>query len=184
MQKLESSSRGEGCKEGWPKSAKGRRTKGAPHDHEERSAGLLSVPGFRNTQSPRSDLNRKFVTSLENMLAQLQEVDSTQKRWKWALLGGRGRYGIKGSYPANIPQTRNSSQYPEHLPCAPLSPLTRGPIPRSCPGFLVSTWGLSTPPHSLSLSSLRRHQEQWTLWSALRDLGDSGVWDHFSGGRN
>lgn len=78
-------------------------------------------------------------------------------------VGGGGQCGIRGAGLAHAPNTQDSSQC-QGAPALCSSPQARGPVPWSCSGFLVSTWSLSTPPHSLSPTpNLPRKPGQRTL---------------------
>ena len=61
---------------------KGGGQKGHPMATKREALDLCKRQGFKThkASSLRPDPNRKFVTNLENMQAQLQEADTTQKR--------------------------------------------------------------------------------------------------------
>lgn len=139
---------------------KGGEQKGHPTVAKREGLDFCERPGFKThkASSLRPNPNRKFVTNLANMHAQLQEVAHHSEKMKnhHFLTGGGNRCGIKAACLANVPNVQNSFWVPG-------SSYLRTWAKSRGAALVFQSQGPAAPPHSLSLPHLLRHQGQRTL---------------------
>lgn len=123
---------------------KGGEQKGHPTVAKREGLDFCERPGFKThkASSLRPNPNRKFVTNLANMHAQLQEVAHHSEKMKnhHFLTGGGNRCGIKAACLANVPNVQNSFWVPGSS-----LPKNMGQITWSCSGFPKPGSGSSSP---------------------------------------